>query len=353
MNQFTPDYQNIVLAARNKVAPRIPLYEHGISIGIMERITGQSFGSQFHGDFDDKCNFMRHYADFFRSMGYDTITFEQCIGPAMPGSGALGRHIQGVIRDRADFERYPWKEIPEMYFTAFAKNFDALHLVMPQGMKAIGGVGNGIFECVQDLVGYTDLCYLAVDDPDLYADLFKRMGDVSLAIWTSFMKRYADDFCVLRFGDDLGFKSTTLLSASDIRQHILPQYKRIVDLVHSYGKPFLLHSCGAIFDVMEDLISFVGIDAKHSNEDQIAPFTTWFDCYGDRIGNFGGIDMDNLCQKSESEVRTLVRDVMDASNGHGGFALGSGNSIPDYVPISGYLSMVEACREYRGDMRAH
>jgi uroporphyrinogen decarboxylase len=128
MNQFTPDYQNIVLAARNKVAPRIPLYEHGISIGIMERITGQSFGSQFHGDFDDKCNFMRHYADFFRSMGYDTITFEQCIGPAMPGSGALGRHIQGVIRDRADFERYPWKEIPEMYFTAFAKNFDALHL---------------------------------------------------------------------------------------------------------------------------------------------------------------------------------------------------------------------------------
>ena len=28
------------------------------------------------------------------------------------------------------------------------------------GCKAIGGVGYGIFECVQDLVGYEDLCYM-------------------------------------------------------------------------------------------------------------------------------------------------------------------------------------------------
>ena len=30
-------------------------------------------------------------------------------------------------------------------------------------MKAIGGPGNGIFECVQDVVGYTNLCYLSVN----------------------------------------------------------------------------------------------------------------------------------------------------------------------------------------------
>ncbi|MDR1030283.1 MAG: hypothetical protein LBL76_05370 [Treponema sp.] len=47
------------------------------------------------------------------------------------------------------------------------------------------------------------------------------------------------------------------------------------------GKPFLLHSCGCIFKVMDDLIA-ARIDAKHSNEDAIAP-------YGRRIGNFGGL----------------------------------------------------------------
>ena len=55
--------------------------------------------------------------------------------------------------------------------------------VLPPGMKAVGGVGNGIFELVQDLVGYMDLCFLSADDPELYADLFTRVGRMSLTIW--------------------------------------------------------------------------------------------------------------------------------------------------------------------------
>lgn len=349
MRTFTPDYRNIEQVARNIAVQRIPLYEHLISFGTMERVTGSPFGHLANGDAAEKRECMRRYCAFYRDMGYDTVTFELCIGPAMPGSGALGGHKPGVIRDRADYERYPWDEIPDIYFQTNEGLFDALHETLPPGMKAIGGVGNGVFECAQDLVGYQDLCYMAADDPDLYAELFARLGTVSLAIWSRFLKRYGEDFCVLRFGDDLGFKSTTLISATDIRTHILPQYKRIVDAVHAHGKPFLLHSCGAIFDVMEDLIENVGIDAKHSNEDQIAPFTTWFARYGSRIGNFGGIDTDHLCRKSEAEIGQMVRDVMDASIGHGGFALGSGNSIPDYVPLEGYLAMVEACRAHRGE----
>ncbi|MBO5274428.1 MAG: hypothetical protein J6I45_07430, partial [Clostridia bacterium] len=161
---------------------------------------------------------------------------------------------------------------------------------------------------------------------------------------------YGDIFCVLRFGDDLGFKSNTLLSADDIRTHIIPQYKAIINLVHSYGKPFLLHSCGCIFDVMEDLIA-AGIDAKHSNEDQIAPFPVWVEKYGDRIGNFGGIDTDAVCRLTKSELREYISDVVKQCTGHGGFAFASGNSIPNYVPADNYISMVEIVRELRGDFK--
>lgn len=30
-----------------------------------------------------------------------------------------------------------------------------------------------------------------------------------------------------------------------------------------------------------------------------------------------------------------------------GYALGSGNSIPDYVPVDGYLAMIEAAKKIR------
>jgi len=348
METFIPNFKHIENAARNIEPDRLALYEHNISDVIMEKVMNRTFRHLLCGSRQDVSEYFRNYCDFFLQTGYDTVTFEACIGPAMPGSGSLGQHKKGVIQTMEDFEKYPWDDVPDLYFKMYGFLFDALLENMPVGMKAIGGVGNGVFECVQDIVGYTDLCYISVDDPDLFSRLFERVGSVSLKIWDRFLRNYSDIYCVCRFGDDLGFKNTTLISADMIRTHIIPQYKKIIGLVHSYGKPFLLHSCGSIFDVMDDLIA-AGIDAKHSNEDQIAPFPEWVIRYGDRIGNFGGIDTDAVCRLSKTEMRTYIHDVIRKSKGHGGFAFGSGNSIPDYVPVEGFLSMVEIVREYRGE----
>lgn len=346
---FTPDYHNILDAACNRVPKRLPLYEHLISDKIMEQITGESFAHLHSGNDEELNTYFSHYCNFFKEMGYDTVSFECCAGAAMPGSGALGGHIKGVISDRKSFEEYPWDSIPERYFSMYHRDLEALRANMPEGMKAIGGVGNGIFECVQDLVGYEDLCYLAVDDPDLYQELFQKVGDTLYTIWKRFLEEYGDIYCVCRFGDDLGFKSTTLLSADDIKELIIPQYQRIISLVHDHQKPFLLHSCGCIFNIMDDLINVAKIDAKHSNEDQIARFPVWVERYGEKIGNFGGIDTDVLCRETPESIREYVLDVIDKCIGHGGFAFGSGNSIPDYVSPQGYLAMVKTVREYRGD----
>ncbi len=342
-------YNNILNAAKNIKPKRIPLYEHGIAVSVMEEIQNKKFGYLLAGNESDRKEFFRNYTDFFKANGYDTVTFEQCIGPAMPGSGSLGGHKPGVIKDRSDFERYPWDEVSDLYFEKFSDSFKYLREAMPEGMKAIGGPGSGVFECVQDVVGYTELCYISVDDPELYADLFAKVGEVMYKVWERFLAEFGDIYAVCRFGDDLGFKSQTLISEDNIREHVIPQYKRIIDLVHYYNKPFLLHSCGNIFSVMDDLINVAGIDAKHSNEDQIAPFKVWVDKYGDRIGNFGGVDTDVLCRKSESEIRAYVKEVINYSVDHGGFAIGSGNSIPNYVSASGYMAMIETVREYRGE----
>lgn len=349
MRNFEPDYTNILDAAKNKKPKRLPLYEHIISEKVMERILNRSFAELVNGDITDRRQYIREYIGFFKAMGYDTVSFERCIGPVMPGSGALGNHKPGVIKTRDDFERYPWDSIPDLFFEEYSDIFLLLKEEMPPGMKAIGGPGNGVFECVQDVVGYMDLCYIRADDPELYRDLFDKVGTIIYEIWKRFLPLYGDVFAVCRFGDDLGFKSSTLLPADDIRNLIIPQYKRIIDLVHSYNKPLLLHSCGNIFSVMDDIIDVAGIDAKHSNEDVIAPFSVWVERYGDRIGNFGGVDTDVLCQRSEEEIREYTLDVINTAIEHKGFALGSGNSIPDYVPVEGYLAMIETARKYRGE----
>ncbi len=349
---FTPDYRNIVKVANNEWVDRIPLYEHIIGPKVMKEITGTSpYDLMFSKDMAESKEGFRQYWNFFKQMGYDTASLEFCICGILINGGALGSHKEGCIKTREDFEKYPFDELPELFFKEYAPYLKNFAETCPAGMKAVGGVGNGLFETVQDLVGYMDLCFLKSDDEKLYADLFKKMGDVHAKIWKRFLEEYSDVYCICRFGDDLGFNTMTLLSTDDICEHILPQYRRITDMVHKHNKPFLLHSCGNLFKVFDSIISQANINAKHSNEDSIAHFSVWVDKYGDKIGNFGGVDTDILCRKSEEEIREYVLDCLNKVKGHGGIAFGSGNSIPDYVPTEGYLAMVNTVRQWRGDYK--
>jgi len=349
VTMFIPDYNNIVNAAKNKKSARIPLYEHIVSPRIMEIIQGKKYADLAEGNYSDKKEFFRHYNKFFTDMGYDTVSWECCAGAVMPGSGSLGGHKKGVIQNRKDFDSYPWESIPDFYFERYDDFFRAFGENLNENTRGIGGVGNGIFECVQDITGFENLCYIKADDEELYRQLFEKVGSMLAAIWTRFLGKYGDLFCVCRFGDDLGFKSNTLLTTEDLQELVVPQYKRIIKIIHDAGKPFLYHSCGCIFNVMDDIID-AGIDAKHSNEDVISPYSLWIDNYGSKIGNFGGLDMDVLCESNKTDLVSYTKDIYGIceKKGHG-IAIGSGNSIPPYVSPERYCKMIETVRTLRGE----
>lgn len=280
-------------------------------------------------------------------MGYDTVSFECLITSFMPESGALYYNKPGFIKDRKDFESYPWDDIPTFFIDKYHNDFRLLSEQMPQRMKAVGDPGNGIFECVQDVVGLQNLCMILIDDPDLYKDLFIKMGEVFQSIWKWFLDEFSSAFAVCRFGDDLGFKSSTIVNPKDIRELIIPQHAKISKLIHSHNKPFLLHSCGNIFSVMDDIINTAKIDVKHSNEDVIAPFSKWQELYGEQIALFGGLDMSFICKCKEDEIKDYVEGILKYATRYPGYAFGTGNSIPDYMPVENYLKMIEIAKNYR------
>ena len=344
---FQADYQHMIDVMENKRPARLPLYEHIISPQIMEEILGVQFADLIEGNQSDIEEFFSYYCRFFQEMTYDTVSFEEGLAPLLPGHGAIMGGMPGPIQNRDDFEKYPWDEIPERYWARADKRFQALSEALPPGMKALGGVGFGVFEISEDLVGFQQLAYLQVDDPDLHAELYVKIGDLMTTIWSRFLERSADDFAICRMGDDLGFKTNTLISPKTIRQHVFPQYKRIISLIKGAGKPFLWHSCGKIFAIMDDAIA-LGINAKHSNEDVIAPYDKWISLYSDRIGLLGGIDVDTLCTRPATQIfDEIVEKGQRFRANANGYALGSGNSIPEYVPVEGYLAMIDAAKAIR------
>ena len=343
---FTPDYTNLLQVLSNQKPSRLPLYEHHIDAPFISKILGEDLNPENLNE-KELIEYYRKIIGFWKDMTYDGFDFEAAICDILPGHGAIMGGMLGPIQTREDYEKYPWKDIPAIFKEKYTPHFEAIRKTLPNGMKAYGGCGYGIFEASQDLVGYEPLCVLQYLEPDLFRDLFVRIGDIWVELWSWVIDHYHDIFVFYRMGDDLGHKTSTMLDPDVIRQHILPQYKRIIGQVHASGKKFLLHSCGKIFPLMDDLIA-LGIDAKHSNEDQIAPFMEWIEKYSEKVGLFGGFDLNLLVLKKPDEVfHTVLKQGAIFRAKAKGYGLGSGNSIPGYIPVDGFLAMIEAVKEIR------
>jgi uroporphyrinogen decarboxylase len=156
-----------------------------------------------------------------------------------------------------------------------------------------------------------------------------------------------DDVGAIVISDDMGFKTQTLIAPDDLREFILPRHKKLADIAHECGKPCILHSCGNLETIMDDIISTVGIDAKHSYEDGIMPVTEAKKIYGDRIAVLGGFDVDRLCRGTEEDIAEYTEYLIGECGKDGGYALGSGNSIADYVPTDNYLTMLETGQQFK------
>jgi uroporphyrinogen decarboxylase len=133
-----------------------------------------------------------------------------------------------------------------------------------------------------------------------------------------------------------------MLPPDVLRKYVFPWYKKIVAMAHEKNKYALLHSCGYYHDIIDDIINDMKFDGKHSFEDKIVPVEkAYLDLKG-KIAVVGGIDVNFLTRASKEEVYERAVKLLRLTKEAGGFALGSGNSIPDFIPLENYLAMLQA-----------
>jgi uroporphyrinogen decarboxylase len=248
---------------------------------------------------------------------------------------------KGPITNWEEFERYPWPDPEKMTY----RELEWYERNLPDDMCVVGSGGFAHFaEYVTWLMGYETLCYALYDD----RDLVKAIADRLIAIYVTMLSRILefDRVKIIWGSDDMGFKTGTLIGPHDLREFALPGHKKMAEMAHAAGRPYLLHSCGNLETIMEDLIEDVRIDAKHSFEDTIEDVRDVKRQYGDRIALLGGIDVDFLCRADEDAIRARVRDTLDVCLPGGGYCLGSGNSVANYIPLESYLAMVDEGRKY-------
>jgi len=297
-----------------------------------------------------------HYAqvvNVYYRLGYDCVTFfpiwENHPSPhrrRTKDTADLSRgqrewtENEGIIGSRAEAEQFPWDKIR---FNRGAFELAARHL--PAGMKLMAG--GSLFEHVmKNMVGHERLLYLIVDEPDLAADLFARWGQIVYDYYAEILT--LDAVGGIFHGDYFGTKTSLVVSPRFLRQHILPWLKKYAALAHAHGKLFFLHSCGYLFKtIIDDLIDDVQIDGLHSYQEVVLPVTEFQTRFGQRVATLGGVDIDHLARMNEPALRAYVRQILDHCMPSGRYALGTGNSLVNYIPLENYFALLDEARQWR------
>ncbi|NLW86163.1 MAG: uroporphyrinogen-III decarboxylase-like protein, partial [Planctomycetes bacterium] len=215
----------------------------------------------------------------------------------------------------------------------------------PKGSKFIVWGPGGVLENAIALVGYQNLCMMTMDDPELTRDLFDAIGSRLLKYYEISLQ--FDSVGAIISNDDWGFKTQPMLAPADLRKYVFPWHKRMVEAAHSAGKPAILHSCGNFDEIMDDVIDNIGYDGKHSYEDAILPVEESYERWGGRIAILGGLDLDFVCRSKPEEIRKRSEAMLKRTSQRGGYALGTGNSVPEYVPQENYFAMIAPAVEDR------
>jgi len=239
----------------------------------------------------------------------------------------------GLITDWQSFENYSWPN-PE---SAAYQMLHQLTELLPEGMILIIYGPCGVLENTISIIGFEALCFMEVAQPDLLAAVFNQPGSRLLRYYEIACQHPAVGACM--GNDGRGFNTQTLLSPTRMRRNIFPWHKNIIQTVHRTGKPVIQHSCGDFEGILDDL-DRLEIDARHSYEDNILPVEQAYLRYHDRFAALGGIDVDFLCRSSPEAVYQRASALLDLTAEQGGYAVGSGNSIPDYVPDENYFTMI-------------
>lgn len=344
LSKPAPDCRRFIKAVTTDYQPpRPPVVEYIVDKAVLRPVI-ELIGREWvdpGGDLDSRKAYWDNFIAFWHHMGYDFVRLEISMPlPAATREGGIrGRSFQettaAAITSWEEFENYPWPRASDT--DLFPLEYVAEHL--PEGMGLTTCHAGGPLEHLSRLMGYETLCLALFDEPDLVAAVIGRIGELMVDYYRRLLE--LPGLIALWQGDDMGFRTATLIAPDDLRRHTLPWHRRFAEMAHEAQLPYFLHSCGQLAEIMDDLIDDVGIDAKHSFEDAITPAAEAKRLWGDRIGILGGVDVDKLTRLGGDELRKYVRKVIDDCAPGGRFAVGSGNSIPDYIPPENFLIMID------------
>lgn len=285
--------------------------------------------------------------------GNKNIYAEGTLVSRMPKDGHYYDQIVHVLEDADsvdDIEKFQFEKFLDDEVDYIADMVEQLYTDTDKAI--VFGFGATIFEQGQADFNFENFYANLLTEPEMMHRYFEKLTETYIYDLEQVLGRVGDKIDAIHFRDDLGTQIALQISAETYRTMIKPYHRRMFQYVHDNypNVRCLLHSCGAIFDLILDLID-AGVDCLNPVQTSARGMDPkrLKETYGDQIIFWGGgADLQQFVQNHEpEEIRRHVEENLSVLKEGGGYVFTQVHNFQCDTPPEKILAIYETAKKYK------
>lgn len=211
-------------------------------------------------------------------------------------------------------------------------------------------IGGGIFEQPARIMGLENFLMALVTEPQFADRMMEQITEIYIESCNNYLDQVGEYLTVFTYWDDLCGQNGWLIAPEIYRKRIKPRQRRLLEAIKKKtDAKVYYHSCGAVFDLIPDLID-VGFDILNPVQVSARGMDTrrLKETYGQDITFWGGgVDTQHVLpfgtpQDVADEVKRRIDDLAPG----GGFVFAAVHNIQAMVPPENIVAAFETALEY-------
>ena len=248
--------------------------------------------------------------------------------------------VEGTVLPEATLDGY---EFPDPHDKRFFADIPPKISEHPDRFR-VYSIGFSLFERAWTLRGMENLLIDFVVNPEFVEELFGAICEYNLA---QVDRALEYDIDAVYFGDDWGQQRGLIMGPELWRKLIKPVLARMYGRVKAAGKHVMIHSCGDVDELFDDLIE-IGLDCFNPFQPEVMDVYDLLQSYRPRLSFHGGLSTQKLLPFGSTTEVTEETERLVAHGVNGGYVLSPAHDVEGDVPLENMLAFIRAAQDQLG-----